>query len=56
MDRFDRTLTVFRKGKRGVRKLVFAADAVYTTPLLPGFELSLTRLFAECDRLADAKR
>jgi Uma2 family endonuclease len=46
-DRFRRILTVFAlKG----RKRVIREEQVYTTPLLPGFDLPLARLFAVADR------
>jgi hypothetical protein len=41
LNRFNRTLTVFRADAR----LVFEEDHIYTTPLLPGFELPLAKLF-----------
>ena len=34
----------------GARKRVVRANQVYTTPLLPGFELPLSRLLAIADR------
>jgi Uma2 family endonuclease len=51
IDRFRRTMTVwvFPKKGRPVRK-EFEADAVYTTPLLPGFELPLARMFELAER------
>lgn len=48
VDRFRRTLTVFRPDA----KSVYDEDHVYTTPLLPGFELPLAKLFACADRWA----
>jgi Uma2 family endonuclease len=49
IDRFRRTLTVWsRQGKR-VRKQVIGEGGVYTTSLLPGFELPLARLLALAD-------
>jgi Uma2 family endonuclease len=47
IDRFRRTMTVFT-GKG--RKRVVREDQVYSTPLLPGFELPLARLFRLADR------
>ncbi|MBM4069949.1 MAG: Uma2 family endonuclease [Planctomycetes bacterium] len=48
-DRFQRTLSVFfRRGAR-IGKRVLAECDVYTTPLLPGFELPLRTLFALVD-------
>jgi Uma2 family endonuclease len=49
IDRFRRTMTVFRKSTDGVDEQVHGETAVYSTPLLPGFELPLVRLF----RIAD---
>jgi Uma2 family endonuclease len=49
IDRFRRTLTVCRPGEPD---LVIAENEMYTTPLLPGFELPLARLFALADRWA----
>lgn len=46
IDRFQRTLTVFTRVKGKVRKRVFQEDEIYTTDLLPGFELPLAQLFA----------
>jgi Uma2 family endonuclease len=49
IDRFDRTLTVFRReGKRYVER-VYREGQVYKSPRLPGFELPLERVFAEAD-------
>jgi len=46
LNRFTRTLTVFRADT----KLVFEEDHIYTTPLLPGFELPLAKLFELASR------
>ena len=48
IDRFRRQMTVFFKD--GSQVMVAEADS-YRTPLLPGFELPLSRLFAEADLL-----
>ncbi len=48
IDRFKRILTVFRQG-RGVEPQVIGERDVYTTPILPGFELSLARLLYLAD-------
>lgn len=53
IDRFQRTLTVFTRQGRKTRKQVFHEDQVYTTNLLPGFELPLARLFALANRWAE---
>src|SRR5262249_35620733 len=47
--RFHRTLTVFSRQSGRTRRRVFQEDQVCTTPLLPGFELPLARLFALAD-------
>lgn len=48
IDRFERIMIVYsRHGKRIIRE-----GETYTTPLLPGFELPLARLFAVADRWA----
>lgn len=45
-DRFERTLTVFRRGRgRSVVKQVYSQSDMYRTPLLPGFDLPLERIF-----------
>jgi Uma2 family endonuclease len=49
IDRFERIMTVFRKVGNKVRKQVVREDQVYTTDLLPGFELPLARLLAVAD-------
>jgi Uma2 family endonuclease len=54
IDRFARTMTVFRKTGSRVKKQVVRADQVYTTPLLPGFELPLARLLAVADDWEEA--
>jgi Uma2 family endonuclease len=49
IDRFRRTLTVYGwRGSRWVKRVIGQADT-YSTPLLPGFELSLARLLAISD-------
>jgi len=52
IDRFRRTMTVVRPGPGGPTETVLPESAVYTTPLLPGFELPLARLLAAADRWA----
>jgi Uma2 family endonuclease len=42
IDRFRRQMTVFR----GRQTMTFKEGDLYTTDLLPGFELSLAKLFA----------
>jgi Uma2 family endonuclease len=53
IDRFQRDMTVFRASGR--TRLVKAGD-VYTTPLLPGFELPLEKLLQIADRCAKPPR
>jgi Uma2 family endonuclease len=48
VDRFQRCMTVFRAGEE--RRWV--ETEIYQTPLLPGFELVMARLFGFIDRLA----
>ena len=59
IDRFQRTLTVVSLGasqasdvKQETARMPREAE-IYSTPLLPGFELSLSSLFAVADRWAD---
>lgn len=52
IDRFARDMTVFR----GMDEtLVIKEDEIYTTPLLPGFELPLAKLLASNDRFTDSE-
>lgn len=48
-DRFAREMTVFTKGPSGPEEHVFPEGELYQTPLLPGFELPIARLFAAAD-------
>jgi Uma2 family endonuclease len=50
VDRFRRTMTVYRNAPRAPAEQVVAENEVYRTDLLPGFELPLARLFAVADR------
>jgi Uma2 family endonuclease len=50
IDRFRRTMTVYRNPPRAPAEQVIAEDEVYRTDLLPGFELPLARLLAVADR------
>jgi Uma2 family endonuclease len=55
IDRFRRTLTVYRwRGKRWAKQVVKEND-VYQTLLLPGFELPLAKLLAVSDKYRRAK-
>ena len=47
-------MTVYRQPTEAVSKLVVEQGEVYTTPLLPGFELPLSRLLAEAEMLEQA--
>lgn len=49
IDRFRRTLTVFRAAGIGPEESVISADGVYQTPLLPGFQLPLAQILAVAD-------
>jgi Uma2 family endonuclease len=51
IDRFLRIMTVIRKQRGKEKEIVIHENEVYTTLLLPGFELPLARLLAEADRL-----
>jgi len=56
IDRFRRTLTVFRPaGKSGPQEQTIREDTVYQTPLLPGFELPLSRLLGIADDWNDSE-
>jgi Uma2 family endonuclease len=52
VDRFRRTLTVFRFGSESDQEQVISEKQNYETPLLPGFVLPLARLLALADRWA----
>ena len=54
IDRFRRAMTAYSwRGKRWVKRVVKEGET-YTTPLLPGFELSVARLLAVADKYGDA--
>lgn len=48
-DRFRRALTVYRGTAAAPEELVIQEGEVYRTPLLPGFELPLTRLLVKAN-------
>ncbi len=50
LDRYDRKMTVYRLD--GLVE-TYQPDAIYQTPLMPGFELPLNELFAAADRFAE---
>lgn len=56
IDRFRRTMTVHRRPGAEPAEQVLSADAVFRTPLLPGFELPLGRLLAVADRWPARRR
>ncbi len=56
IDRFERTMTVYRAAPAGSVELIIKADEIYRTPLLPGFELPLARLLKLADDWARPTR
>jgi Uma2 family endonuclease len=56
IDRFRRTLTVFKTGPDGFLAQVLTEDQTYQTDLLPGFHLPLARLLAEADQWPRKRR
>jgi Uma2 family endonuclease len=50
IDRFRRIMTVVANSPAGPHEQVIGENEVYRTPLLPGFELALARLFALADQ------
>jgi len=56
VDRFCRVMTVYRGPASRPTKIVVRAGEVYTTPLLPGFELAVAKLFGVADLLRRAKK
>jgi Uma2 family endonuclease len=48
-DRFRRTMTVFTRQGRRIKKATLGENGTYITSLLPGFELPLKKLFALAD-------
>ncbi|MBC8871055.1 MAG: Uma2 family endonuclease [Planctomycetes bacterium] len=51
IDRFRRQMTVVRWDEDDCQEMTMSETDVYTTPLLPGFELPLASLLAEADML-----
>ena len=49
IDRFERHMLVFSKQGKKTRKQTIGEDEIYTTPLLPGFELPLGKLLTLAD-------
>ena len=56
IDRFRRTMTVYRNPPRAPAEQVVAENEVYRTDLLPGFELPLARLLAVADEWPKQKK
>ena len=54
IDRFDRTMTVFKNIPGEPSEVVVKAEETYRTPLLPGFELPLARLLKVADDWAQS--
>jgi len=50
IDRFERTLTVFKKPGKSFQRRVIKEKQIYSTDLLPGFEVPLAHLLAVADR------
>lgn len=53
IDRFQRTLTVWRTAPSGAEEQVVSEGEIYMTGLLPGFELPLAQLLGVADRWAE---
>jgi Uma2 family endonuclease len=51
IDRFRRTMTVYRGPGDNPDKRIVKEGEAYSTPLLPGFKLPLAKLFEEADWL-----
>ena len=56
IDRFRRRMTVVQGGSDPVTEIVITEQEMYTTPLLPGFELLLAQLLAVADAVEAAER
>jgi len=56
IDRFRRTMTVYRNGFTGPDTQVVKETETYQTGLLPGFELPIARLLAKADDWSASKR
>jgi Uma2 family endonuclease len=50
IDRFRRTMTIFRIVGSAVQEQIVAENDVYRPALLPGFELPLAKVLAAADR------
>jgi len=56
IDRFRRTMTVFRQSPTGPISQVVPETGIYQTNLLPGFELPLSRLLTAADDMSPPGR
>ncbi len=55
-DRFDRCLVVFTRQGGKTRRRVVKEHEIYTTPLMPGFELPVAKLLELADKWASQKK
>jgi Uma2 family endonuclease len=53
IDRFRRTMTVYFQPPANPAERILAENEVYTTPLLPGFELPLKRIIELASQYGD---
>jgi Uma2 family endonuclease len=56
IDRFQRTMTVYKSLPGELAELIVKAEETYRTPLLPGFELPLAKLLKVADDWAESAR
>ncbi len=56
IDRFQRGMTVFRRPDVGVEAETVSEKSTYQTPILPGIELALGKLFTSADKWTKKKR
>ena len=56
IDRFRRSMSVFRAGEEPGEEIVIREGGTYCTPLMPGFELPLDRLLAKADDYSKPER
>jgi Uma2 family endonuclease len=55
IDRFRRQMTVVRATDSSPKEIVVQEQELYSSPLLPGFELPLAKILAEADMLDQAR-
>jgi Uma2 family endonuclease len=55
IDRYRRQMTLYRRPNDKVPEQAYGEKQTYTTPLLPGFKLSLAKLFAVSEQLEKAR-